>query len=122
MTTPGPLEVAEALFAALGRGDLDTYRDLMDPGARVWTNIDAREMDATEAERLVRWLVRAIEGLHYEIVRREAVPGGFVQQHVLRGRTAVGVEVAMPACIWGTVRDGRIVRMEEYLDPSALAP
>ena len=34
------------------------------------------------------------EGLRYEIVRREALEGGFLQQHVLRGTAADGTYAA----------------------------
>lgn len=121
MTDHDALDVARDLFDALGRGDLETYRRLMDPTAVVWTNFDDRRHDAAGAERLVAFLVDTVEGLHYEIVRREPIPDGFVQQHVLRGRAPDGTELAMPACLWATVRDGRVVAMEEYLDPAALA-
>ena len=115
------LDVGQRLFEALSSGDLDTYRSLMAADARVWTNFDDREVGAGEAERIVGWLVRTVEGLRYDIVRREAVPGGFVQQHVLRGRAPDGTELAMAACVWATVVDGRVVRMEEYLDPGGVA-
>src|SRR5690606_30428556 len=84
------LAVAERLFDALGRGDLETYRQLMDPTAVVWTNFDDRRHDAEGAGRLVAFLVDMVVGLHYEIVRREPIPGGFVQQHVLRGHAPDG--------------------------------
>ena len=41
---------------------------------------------------------------------------GFVQQHVVRGRNALGEEFAIPACLVVTVVEGRITRLDEYLD------
>jgi uncharacterized protein len=38
-----------------------------------------------------------------------------MQQHVLEAETAGG-PFSMPACIVCEVRDGRIARLEEYLD------
>ena len=40
----------------------------------------------------------------------------FIQQHVVRGRNAVGVDVAMPACVVVTVAGELIARLEEYFD------
>jgi ketosteroid isomerase-like protein len=45
-----------------------------------------------------------------------------VQQHVLRGVAPNGTALEIPACIVCTVRDGRIVRLEEYLDSAHTAP
>jgi ketosteroid isomerase-like protein len=44
-----------------------------------------------------------------------------VQRHVLRGTAPDGTELAMAACIWVAVEDGRVVRMDEYLDPAGVA-
>lgn len=115
------LEVGERLFAALSSGDLESYEHLMSPDARIWTNFDGREVDAATASRTVRWLIATVAGLRYDIVRREAIATGFVQQHVLRGHAPDGTELAMPACIWVTVAGGQVTRMEEYLDPAGVA-
>jgi len=52
---------------------------------------------------------------HYRVQRRVAIPGGFMQQHVLEAETAGG-PFSMPACIVCEVQNGRIKRLEEYLD------
>jgi ketosteroid isomerase-like protein len=40
---------------------------------------------------------------------------------VLRGTAPDGTAVAMPACVVAAVADGKVVRIDEYLDPGALA-
>jgi ketosteroid isomerase-like protein len=35
---------------------------------------------------------------------------------VLRGTVGDGVPVEIPACLVATIRDGRITRLDEYLD------
>lgn len=112
--------LADQLFNAIGAGDLDTVRRVMDPEATVWTNFDNRTVDRDRALRTIGWLVEHVAGLRYDVVRREILPGGFVQQHVLVGTAPSGQAVAMPACIVATVADGLVVRMEEYADPSVL--
>jgi hypothetical protein len=56
-----------------------------------------------------------------EIQRRtlsKVLPDGFLQQHVLRGLTRAGEPFAMPACMVVRCVDGRILRIDEYLDPA----
>jgi ketosteroid isomerase-like protein len=111
------LEVAEQLFAALERGDADAVRDLYAPDVAVWHNFDDLEQDRETNLATLAWMTRTLQGLRYEIVRREAIEGGFLQQHVLHARFPDGREIAMPACMVVRVDDGRITRIDEYLDP-----
>jgi ketosteroid isomerase-like protein len=68
------------------------------------------------------WVTTHIQALRYEDVRCQATADGFVQQHVLRGTVGAGVEIAIPACIVTTIRDGRITRLDEYLDSAHVKP
>lgn len=45
-----------------------------------------------------------------------------MQQHVLEGVLADGSPFSMPACVVVQIRDGQIVRLDEYLDPAGAAP
>ena len=58
---------------------------------------------------------RRATGLEYTQIRRFLAPEGFVQQHVLVGDAKFG-KLEMPAMIRFWVHDGRITRLEEYLD------
>ena len=54
--------------------------------------------------------------------RLEVFPGGFVQQHLLKGRRVTdGLPVQLPACVIAYVREGRITRLDEYLDSAHVA-
>jgi uncharacterized protein len=57
----------------------------------------------------------------YDIVRRERLSDGFLQQHVLRGTTRSGATLEMPACLVVRVEQGRITRLDEYLDVAQAA-
>ena len=48
--------------------------------------------------------------------------GAAVQQHVLACTSSSGVPVRAHACLVATVEDGRIRRLDEYLDAAAIAP
>ncbi|MEO8606190.1 MAG: nuclear transport factor 2 family protein [bacterium] len=109
------LAIAERLFAAIVAGDIDAVRALYAPDVRVWHNYDGIEQTGAENLRVLGWVASHIKDLHYEQVRRQATADGFVQQHVLRG-TVGAVAVAIPACLIGTIRAGKIARIDEYLD------
>jgi len=110
------LTIADRLFSAIAAGDVAAVRALYAPDARIWHNFDDVTQTAEENLAVLQWVTTHIRGLRYDDVRRQATPEGFVQQHVLRGTVGNGVAVEIPACIVVTVRDGRIARLDEYLD------
>jgi ketosteroid isomerase-like protein len=124
VTTDDPvLQLADRLFAAVSAGDLRTLREeIYAPDCRIWHNGDGIAQTVEQNLTVLGWAVKHIADLRYEEVRRQRTPTGFVQQHVLRGRIANGTELHVPACMVGTVENGRITRLEEYLDMAHLAP
>ncbi|MCU0268852.1 MAG: nuclear transport factor 2 family protein [Acidimicrobiales bacterium] len=120
MTDADPLELAERMCRAIESADLDALQACYHPDLVTWTNTGG-EVDRARSLEMVGWLCRKLADRHYDVHRRVALPDGFLQQHVLRGTAPDGRAVAMPACIVGIVRDGRIARMDEYLDPTALS-
>ncbi len=120
-TAASSLEVAEQLFAAIMAGDVEAVRSVYAPDVRVWHNFDGIEQTADENLRVLTWLVRKVKNLRYEEVRRYATPEGFAQQHVLRGTAPNGAELEVPAAMFCTVADGKITRLEEYLDTAQTA-
>jgi ketosteroid isomerase-like protein len=91
--------------------------------ATKWHNTD----EATEPvirpgdEERIALLLRAVPDLSCEDIRVDAWNDGFVIRYVLTG-TADGTPLRVPACIVATVREGRIARLEEYLDSAQSAP
>jgi ketosteroid isomerase-like protein len=108
-------DIADRLIAAISAADIEGVRAVYAPDAMIWHNFDEREQ--TVAENLVTLadLHRRATGLEYTEIRRFPAPGGFVQQHVVVGE-AKGGPLRMPAMIRFWVADGRITRLEEYLD------
>lgn len=122
MSTDDSLQVAERLFAAIMAGNVDAVRDIYALDAVIWRNNDGLEQSVDDNLRVLQWVVTHIRNLRYEDIRRQRTDTGFLQQHVLRGTASNGHELNVPACIICTVRDGRITRLEEYLDSAHLAP
>jgi uncharacterized protein len=121
MTDADVLQLAQRLFDAIETGDLDTVGTCYDDGILVWGNSDDRERDKASALRVLGWLCARLSDRRYDVRRRDVIPGGFLQEHVLCGAAPDGTPVAMPACIVAMVRDGLIVRIHEYLDPAGVA-
>jgi ketosteroid isomerase-like protein len=121
MPTPSSLEVADRLFSAIMRADIEAVRGIYAPDARIWHNHDCVTQDVAANLRVLAWVVRNVSGLRYEEVRRAATPDGFVQQHVLRGNAPNGKPLEVAACIVCRVENGRITRLDEYLDSAQIA-
>jgi ketosteroid isomerase-like protein len=109
-------ELVVSFFAALEAGDIDTLREIYAPDAVIWHNDDLIEQPVEENLKVLQGLHRAVSGLRYDIVRRVQTADGVLQQHVLRGSLRNGAEVELHAAMYLQVRDGRITRIEEYLD------
>lgn len=121
MTHPDALQVAERLFAAIPKGDLDAVREIYAPDARIWHNHDGVVQDPAANLAVLGWIVSNLRDISYDEIRRAPTPGGFVQQHVMRATLPNGKRFELTACIVCTVVAGRITRLDEYLDSAALA-
>jgi uncharacterized protein len=115
------LQLAERLFDSIEAGDLAAVGELYADDIVVWGNHDDRESVKARSLRVLEWLCTRLGGRHYEVRRRIVIPGGFLQEHVLHGMAPDGTPIAMPACIVADVDDGRITRIDEYLDPAGIA-
>lgn len=117
------LDVANRFFDALLAGDRDALEALFAPGATFWQNFNPGSTQARH-EFLPRFAALAglIPEVHFENVRRTGTPAGFVEQHTLAGTTPAGEEFAAHGCFLGTVENGQITRIEEWLDSAQLEP
>ena len=115
------LALAQRFVGAIERADIDEIRACYAVDARIWHNFDNIEQTVDQNLVTLGWLVKRLPQRRYNVLRRAALPDGFMQQHVLEGTTHRGEDFALPACIVCTVRDGRITRLDEYLDPAGAA-
>jgi ketosteroid isomerase-like protein len=113
-------QLAEAFFGAVQRADLDAVRELYAPDVKVWHNVTGKTQTRDENLKLLRFFTSRVEGRRYEVLSRQHFPGGFVQRHVLHGKTASGETIAAPVCIVIYVAGGRITELFEYLDQEAV--
>ena len=112
--------IAERFFAAIEAGDVAAVRELYAPDAAIWHNTDGVVQTPDDNARTLGWITANLRDVRYTEVRRAATEHGFVQQHVLVATNRAGARIEVPACIVTTVRDGRITRLDEYLDSACV--
>jgi ketosteroid isomerase-like protein len=108
--------LADGFFAAIEAGDFARLEALLAEDCEVHANFLDAPNDRTRTLAILRWLHDNVRDLRYDVVRRDELPDGYVQQHVLRGIAPDGSELRVPACLIVSIRDGRITRIDEYLD------
>ena len=107
--------IVDALFDALGRGDLAAAERCLAPDARVWHSFDQVAQDRDTAVEGWRGFVGMFAERAFVAVRRQATGGGFVQQHLMVVRAGER-RMAWPACVVLQIDSGLIVRLDEYMD------
>jgi ketosteroid isomerase-like protein len=116
MTESDILELAERFMSAIQAGDADAVRDCYAPDARIWHNNDGVEQTVDQNLKVLAWIARKLPNRHYRVLVREALNDGFLQQHVLEAVLPDGTAWAMPACVIVRMKDGKVTRLDEYLD------
>ncbi len=116
------LAVAHRFIAALNVADVDAVRDVYSPDARIWHNFSGQLQSVEDNIKTMLWMHKKLSNVNYDIQRLEVIPGGFMQQHVLRGVLSSGEKFSMPACAICMVEKGRITSLEEYLDMTHTRP
>lgn len=115
--TPEEIEQFAAHFVdTVQRGDAEAMRACYAPDGVIWHNTDGKEQSVDENIAVLKWFVETLPDRTYTVQRREVIPGGFVQQHVLSATLPDGKEWAMDACVVVTMEGGKIKRLDEYLD------
>ncbi len=115
--------VADRLFSAIEVGDVDAVAAMWSDDVSVWHTGDKRPSEKARAIRVIEWFVSATADRHYDILERRFFDGGFVQQHLLHGKTRTGTEYSLRVGIIILIgRDGLITRIDEYFDPADLSP
>ena len=122
MTNSSAIELARRLVRALNEKDEATVREIYAPDARIWHNFDRKYQTIDENMRGMYWIHKRLSNINYDVLRLIEIPDGYVQEHVLRGKLASGEDFALPACVICTVKDGRVVALNEYLDLTQTLP
>ena len=121
MSSPDIETLATAFFKAIEAGDLDKIKSIYAPDAVIWHNFDRREQTLDENLKVLRWIVANVSDRHYGDIRRVVLDDGFVQQHVLTGIAPNGARLDVPAMMRVWVENGRVTRIDEYLDSAQVS-
>lgn len=121
MTPRDYVDFAKRFVGAIQAGDTATVRDCYAPDAKIWHNNDGVEQTVDQNMKVLDWFIRALPDRNYRVLRVEALPDGFLQQHVLEATLPDGEKWAMDACVVVRIKDGKIVRLDEYIDSAKSA-
>ena len=119
MTTSAD-NILTSFFDSVERGDLDGIASLYDDDLAVWHSNDGVTQNKQENLKTLGWLTRhALR--RYEILERLVVGDKVAQRHRLHLTSLDGARTwTGDAAIFFTLKDGRIVRIDEYIDSDAV--
>lgn len=110
------IEVAQQLFERIEKKDVAGITALYADDILVWHNFSNTTQTKAENLKTLGGLTKNVAQIRYDVVERVSLGDRVMQRHVLVCRVSNGEEVAIPACIFVSVRDGKITRIDEYLD------
>lgn len=103
----------------LARGEWDDA--LFSSDATLWHNTDERVLSLTRAVASRSRISASHPDFAVVDVTAAAWEAGFVVEFAYTATAGCGRAVRIPACIIGTIADGRVAGVAEYLDSTALA-
>jgi ketosteroid isomerase-like protein len=116
------LAVAGRYAAATRSNDTAAFLALCTPDAVTWHNTDDRAEPIENTAKGMAWLHRKVADLSWTDLALLPTPTGFVSQTVMTG-TAVGGPLRVHSCLIVTLNDdGRVTRIDEFIDPAQTAP
>lgn len=116
MTNNECLQLIEAFFAALEAEDQDKAASFYADDVIVWHNADKREKDKAHSLAILKAVFGLLKKPNYEVLRREPITGGVLQTHILHATMPDGSPFAIHAAIVFECANGKITRLEEFVD------
>lgn len=115
------LDLARQYMAYVQAEDVPGARSCLHPDARIWHNYDGVTQTVDENMATLAYLLEKSTGLKYDIHRLEEIKGGYLQLHTLNLMAKSGDVLSTEALALISVKDGKIIRIDEWLDPSPFA-
>lgn len=114
--------VAKRWEQACRSGDAEAIVALLSEDATVWYNYAPDVVqDRAGYRAILEDSYKSFRTPKYLDFRVTFHRDGFIEQATLEGETDAG-PISAPFCLFATVRDGQITRIEEYFDSAALRP
>ena len=111
--------IAEQLIAAIDAEDTGAMRRLYAEDAKIWHDFDRQEQDPETNIQSLITLRKAIPDARWVLTRVEPLPKGFLLTYDLT-MTLRERDIRLPACVIGTVADGVITRLEEWVNTTPI--
>lgn len=116
------MHVAQRFTEALADRDIASLESILSDNATVWHNTDGLTQTRGQAVATITEFLSSVSECSYAAIRRTPTPSGLVQQHDLRVRFGPDAAlIVVPACLIFEITDGKVSRLEEYLDISAFS-
>lgn len=108
-----------ATLALVQEGDTGPISEIITSDAVVWHNYDDLAQDLVPTFPRIAGLSKIVDNLELEVVAEDVIDDGVVVQLVFRGDIKHnGKKLDVRNCIFLRGRDGKLARMEEYVDPN----
>jgi ketosteroid isomerase-like protein len=115
------VEIAEQLFKNIEAKQVDAVAALYHDDIEVWHNFSNAIQSKADNLKVLKGLTLAATQIRYEVLERHLFGNRVVQRHNLHCRLADNADIVIPACIFITVENEKITRIDEYLDTAQTA-
>jgi ketosteroid isomerase-like protein len=112
------VHIIDRFFGTMQTCDTAMLCDCLTADAIVWHSYDRVPMQRDDVVKAWDTIATNFTECSVTDVRRQPTPGGYVQQHLFVIRLKDGTRKAWPVCIVVQVREGKIARLDEYIDIS----
>lgn len=116
------LELAQRFIDCLGTGDVEGARNCFHEDAEIWHDFDGKTQTREENLATLVFMMSRTKKREYEILRLEEIQGGYLQRHTLHVTSQSDERYSAEALVIVTVKDDKISRIEEFLNPAPLLP
>lgn len=115
-------ELCHRFFDALESRDVETIEGLYADGMEFWINVTGQAKPREESLKATREGYARHRRRTYNDRIINTFKTGFIVQYTLNIVRHDGQQSAFWACVVAQCRDGKITRMEEYIDSGKFAP
>jgi len=115
-------DLCNRFLDAIEARDMDLIADLLSPDLQFWANFTNTTKGRDEMLQAISAGYSLHRQRHYNDRQIRALDGGFLAQYTCAITRHDGSTSALWAAMVADVRDGRIVRVDEYMDSGKFAP
>lgn len=112
------IRIARTVFDAFQSGDSEAARQVIAEDFRGSQN-GGPEMDRETLIGFATAVRAKVPDFRYEDIVCSATDEGFVEEHTIMGTLPDGEELNLRLCVIGTIADGKITQLREYLNTAA---